>query len=194
MQWVRWRIPHPPPADPTQSGRASSVARTVRSSTTAPPVAPGGPSATGWTWYAGSRALVLPRPPARRGRSGGENMSEKRTEQGAAEPAPKAVAIGKPEDREPEGQTSLSQVGGSKSRVFNKTVLNAALSALWLPSWLPEKSRHDQQVAALHAMMAFEPADEIEGMIAAQAVAMHYGALECFRRSMIPEQSADVAA
>ncbi|HJS85714.1 MAG TPA: hypothetical protein VJ779_09650 [Acetobacteraceae bacterium] len=114
--------------------------------------------------------------------------------QGAAEPAPKAVTVGKPEDREPQDGTNLRQVGGSKSRAFNKTALNAALSTLWLPSWLPEKSQHDQQVAALHAMMAFEPADEIEGMIAAQAVAMHYGAMECFRRAMIPEQSADVAA
>ena len=121
-------------------------------------------------------------------------MSGKRTEQGAAEPAPKAVAIGKPEGREPEGQTSLSQVGGSMSRAFNKTALNAALSTLWRPSWLSEKARHDQQVAALHAMMAFEPADEIEGMIAAQAVAMHHGAMECFRRSMIPEQPAEAAA
>jgi hypothetical protein len=58
------------------------------------------------------------------------HMSGKVAKQGAAEPAPKAVAIGKPEDREPEGQTSLRQVGGSKSRVFNKTALNAALSTL----------------------------------------------------------------
>ena len=47
---------------------------------------------------------------------------------------------------------------------------------------------------ALRAVASFDPKDEIEGMIAAQAVAMHLGAMECFRRSMVPEQPGDAAA
>jgi hypothetical protein len=38
------------------------------------------------------------------------------------------------------------------------------------------------------ALKAFKPKDEIEGMLAAQAVALHFGAMECFRRAMIPDQ------
>jgi hypothetical protein len=44
------------------------------------------------------------------------------------------------------------------------------------------------------AMAAFDPQDEIEGMVAAQAVALHFGAMECFRRAMIKEQPFEFAA
>ena len=73
-------------------------------------------------------------------------------------------------------------------------LLNTALSTLWLPSTLPDHTKEDRITAAIHAMMGFKPQDELEGMIAAQAVAMHYGAMECFRRAMIPDQPPEAAA
>ena len=45
------------------------------------------------------------------------------------------------------------------------------------------------------AVAAFKPQDEIEAMFAAQAGALHFGAMEALRRSVIPEQPpGDVAA
>jgi hypothetical protein len=43
-------------------------------------------------------------------------------------------------------------------------------------------------------LAAFKPTDEIEGMIAAQAVAMHHTAMECFRRSVLPDQPTDAVS
>jgi hypothetical protein len=39
----------------------------------------------------------------------------------------------------------------------------------------------------------FKPADEIEGMLAAQAMAMHHASMECSRRAMVHEQPFEVA-
>jgi hypothetical protein len=38
-------------------------------------------------------------------------------------------------------------------------------------------------------MMGLEPRDEIEGMLAAQLVATHNAAMECYRRSMLDNQT-----
>lgn len=44
------------------------------------------------------------------------------------------------------------------------------------------------------ALAAFKPTDELEGMLAAQAVALHHTAMECLRRAMLPDQHPDVAS
>ncbi len=47
-----------------------------------------------------------------------------------------------------------------------------------------------QQVSAIiQVMRGFAPIDKIEGMMASQAAALHIGAMECFRRATVPEQS-----
>ena len=38
-------------------------------------------------------------------------------------------------------------------------------------------------------MMGIAPRDELEGMLAAQLMASHNAAMECYRRAMIPEQT-----
>ncbi len=48
--------------------------------------------------------------------------------------------------------------------------------------------------SAVAALAAFKPEDEIEGMMAAQAVALHFSAMECFRRAVIRDQSFEVAS
>ncbi len=123
-------------------------------------------------------------------------MSKKQTGSGAAPPAApeRALVIGRPEDREPEGGTNLKRAGGSASRTFNNVLINATLAALWCPPGIPEQAKGDRRAAAIHALMGFEPQDEIEGMLAAQAVAMHHASMECLRRAMIPEQPAEAAA
>jgi hypothetical protein len=49
-------------------------------------------------------------------------------------------------------------------------------------------------LAAVAALRAFKPTDEIEGMLAAQTMAMHFGAMECFRRAMVHDQHPEVAS
>ena len=44
------------------------------------------------------------------------------------------------------------------------------------------------------ALRSFGPKDPVEAMIAAQAVALHFASLECSRRAMLPQQSAEVAS
>lgn len=44
------------------------------------------------------------------------------------------------------------------------------------------------------AMAGFAPRDEVGGMLAGQAVALHAAAMECLRRAMIPEQPAEIAS
>jgi hypothetical protein len=41
----------------------------------------------------------------------------------------------------------------------------------------------------LAALAAIKPADELESMLAAQIVACHNAAMECYRRAMIGEQT-----
>jgi hypothetical protein len=94
-------------------------------------------------------------------------------------------------DRELHG---LKWAAGSISDKFNSVLLNSVLEASWCPPGRPKESRDERYTMALSAMAAFKPQDEIEGMIAAQSVAMHLSAMECFRRAMRPDQPGDAAA
>lgn len=86
----------------------------------------------------------------------------------------------------------LRQMGGSKVDAFNSVILRETLSTVWCPN--TEDDNQAKRVATVAAALsAFEPKDEIEGMLAAQAVALHFGAMECLRRAMIHEQPFEVA-
>jgi hypothetical protein len=52
-----------------------------------------------------------------------------------------------------------------------------------------DKSKDQKINAAVAALIGVNPASELEGMLAAQLLATHYGAMECYRRSMIPNQT-----
>ena len=84
-------------------------------------------------------------------------------------------------------------MGGSECHDFNAVILRETLATVWMP-----KAEHDsdaRRIAAIAAALAaFKPTDEIEGMLAAQATAMHFQAMECFRRAVLPDQQSDVAA
>ena len=82
----------------------------------------------------------------------------------------------------------LKQVGGSKSDDWNNTLANQAMQAVWLTHSSPEE-RDRQMSATLAALAGIAPKDELEGMIAAQLIACHNAAMECYRRAMIGEQS-----
>ena len=87
-------------------------------------------------------------------------------------------------------RNGLKVMGGSDWPEFNDVLLKSvAATCNTDPNTVP------QRVAAVSAALAaFKPTDEIEGMLAGQAVAMHLGAMECFRRALIPDQHPDAAS
>jgi hypothetical protein len=81
----------------------------------------------------------------------------------------------------------LKTVGGSQSDRWNYELVNQAARTVWRNS---DEQSYDCQVGAIvDAMAGIKPKDEIEGMIAAQLLAAHNAAMECYRRAMLREQT-----
>jgi hypothetical protein len=83
---------------------------------------------------------------------------------------------------------ALKTVGGSRSDHWNNNLLNQAANTLWIKH-SDEKTRETQCKATMSALVGIAPKDEIEGMIAAQLIAAHNAAMECYRRAMHSEQT-----
>ena len=83
---------------------------------------------------------------------------------------------------------ALKRIGGSPSDKWNHFLANQAVQTLWLGNSNKE-ARQRQWSATLAALIGITPKDELEGMLAAQLLASHYAAMECYRRAMIPEQT-----
>jgi hypothetical protein len=82
----------------------------------------------------------------------------------------------------------LKNIGGSKSDHWNNTLANQAIQALWIKN--SDKEERDRQLSAtVAALVGIGPKDELEGMMAAQLIAAHNAAMECYRRAMIGEQT-----
>jgi Ca2+-binding RTX toxin-like protein len=103
-------------------------------------------------------------------------------------PAGRDILIGEPETDE------LRAFGGSRSDKFNGVLINAMARTGWFPPGQTDEACNQQMFAAVAALRAFKPADEIEGMLAAQTVAMHFGAMECFRRAMVHDGGSNFLA
>lgn len=83
---------------------------------------------------------------------------------------------------------ALKQLGGSRSDDWNNILANQAIQTLWLKH-SDEETRDQQYGATLFALIGVGPKDELEGMIAAQLLAAHNAAMECYRRAMLAEQT-----
>lgn len=95
-----------------------------------------------------------------------------------------AVVIDDPDDQ----KGRLKSIGGSQSDRWNNILANQTINALWLKhSSLEERDK--QLRATVAALIGISPKDELEGMMAAQLVAAHNAAMECYRRAMIGEQT-----
>ena len=87
----------------------------------------------------------------------------------------------------------MKELGGSKSDDWNSLLANQAVQSLWSNGKSIEE--FNQQVAATFAaLVGIRPRDELEGMMAAQLIAAHNAAMECYRRAMIGEQTIRGAA
>jgi hypothetical protein len=83
----------------------------------------------------------------------------------------------------------LTYLGGSKFDAWNGILANQALASAWYGN-NPDADRiHKLQSASLSFLAGVEPKDELEGMLAAQLLASHNAAMECYRRAMISEQT-----
>jgi hypothetical protein len=97
---------------------------------------------------------------------------------------PRTVVADDPADR----KGRLKGLGGSKSDHWNNILANQAVQALWLKNSSAEE--WDKQLSAtVAALVGIGPRDELEGMMAAQLIAAHNAAMECYRRAMIGEQT-----
>ena len=96
----------------------------------------------------------------------------------------KIVVANDPEDQ----KGALKSIGGSQSDCWNNMLANQAVQALWLKGYDAEE-RDRQLSATIAVLVGIAPKDELEGMMAAQLVAAHNAAMECYRRAMIAEQT-----
>ena len=87
-----------------------------------------------------------------------------------------------------ENSVALKHVGGSRSDHWNYIVVNDTWEALWRKN-SDEETADRQFKAAMAALIGIAPKDELEGMMAAQLIASHSAAMECYRRAMIGEQT-----
>jgi hypothetical protein len=88
----------------------------------------------------------------------------------------------------PRASGVLKRVGGSRSDDWNDRIIDDTLQALWVRT-ADHEARDGQINAALSGLIGIGPKDELEGMIAAQLIASHSAAMECYRRAMIGEQT-----
>jgi putative tryptophan/tyrosine transport system substrate-binding protein len=95
-----------------------------------------------------------------------------------------AVSAAKP----PRVSGTLKQVGGSICDDWNDRVIDDTLGVLWVKN-SDAKTRDSQMNATLAGLIGIGPKDELEGMMAAQLIAAHSAAMECYRRAMLGEQS-----
>ncbi|MAY30415.1 MAG: hypothetical protein CL627_14590 [Aurantimonas sp.] len=78
---------------------------------------------------------------------------------------------------------------GTHSPAFNQALINQAVGSIWYGAAIDPVAKKQLQCSAPGAMMNIGPKDAIEGMLAAQMVATHNAAMECYRRAMLPEQT-----
>jgi hypothetical protein len=82
----------------------------------------------------------------------------------------------------------LKPIGGSLSDSWNNILVNQVAQTLWLKN-SGDETRDRQYTATVAGLVGIGPRDELEGMIAAQLLASHNAAMECYRRAMLDEQS-----
>lgn len=127
------------------------------------------------------------------------------TKASEANPAVKAAAVAMAPAAElsdaPDAQVGrlLKSAGGSDCGAFNKLLVREVLETVWFPPYEKgseaekEDGKETRSAATIAAIKAFKPNDEIEAMLAAQAVALHFGAMECLRRAMLSGQPFETA-
>lgn len=78
--------------------------------------------------------------------------------------------------------------GGSEFDAWNDQIMRDTAATLWVEH--SDSDTLDRQFLAAYVGLAgIAPKDELEGMMAAQLIASHSAAMECYRRAMLSEQT-----
>lgn len=85
-----------------------------------------------------------------------------------------------------EQKGELKPLGGSQSDHWNNSLAKQVVQALWT-GHSDEAEQSEQYRATVAALVGINPQDELEGMMAAQLIAAHNAAMECYRRAMTSE-------
>src|SRR3954469_6735164 len=88
-----------------------------------------------------------------------------------------------------EAFTNQPGLSGSVSGEFTAVLVNQVAGAIFQGSEPNCEMVGAMQAAAFTAMRGVTPADPVEGMLAAQLVATHNAAMDCYRRAVMPEQT-----
>jgi hypothetical protein len=110
------------------------------------------------------------------------NMAKKSDSTAATKPKQVVVRLGEAET------DALRPFGGSKSDRFNAALIDSMTNTGWFPPRQSDEDQNRQLFVAVTGLMAFKPTDEIEGMLAAQAMAAHHAAMDCWRRAILNDQ------
>ena len=101
------------------------------------------------------------------------------------------------EDWKPETKEGLKRAGGARCLDVNASLFYRTLQTVNIFRGDGSDTKEEMRIAAVttgHLMASFKPADEVEGMFAAQAVMLHNLSMEAGRRAMIPEQPSEIAS
>jgi hypothetical protein len=108
-----------------------------------------------------------------------------------APPATPSAAAGEPTEAElARNKGRLRSIAGSSSDTWNLPIACQVYDAVWTQG-LDEGARDRFREGALLTLIGIKPKDALEGMVAAQMLAAHNAAMECYRHAMIPEQTFD---
>jgi hypothetical protein len=88
-------------------------------------------------------------------------------------------------------EPQLKHVGGSQHDDWNQVLCNQVLNAARYAKNATPEEKAKQYFSHLAFLVGVEPKDVIEGMMAAQLFASHAASMECYRRAMLPDQSAE---
>jgi hypothetical protein len=88
-----------------------------------------------------------------------------------------------------QGFTDQPDLSGSPSGAFTAVLVNQVAGAIFQGPKPDREMVGALQEAALTAMRGIAPADPLEGMLAAQMIAVHEAAMEAFRRAALAEQT-----
>lgn len=97
----------------------------------------------------------------------------------------------KPEEHTFNVQGSLKAIGGSSDDNWNRTLANQVAQTAWTKHAVDAEDRGNLFKAGLAVMVGGKPKDELEGILLAQLVAAHNAAMDCYRRVMLHEQTAE---
>ena len=88
----------------------------------------------------------------------------------------------------PKEPSDMKPFGGSDFEDWNKMLVEQAANGIWFGD--RSKADGDPRIdAVIHGLYGINPKDELEGMLATQAIACHNASMACFQRASNPDQT-----